>query len=719
MLKSLREDARHYLEDEVTEAVITVPAYFNDNQRQATKQAGELAGLRVRRIVNEPTAAALTYGFHDRDAEKKILVIDLGGGTFDVTLMDVFEGTLEIVSTAGENFLGGEDFTDRLMAGLLQQAGHAAGICRTAEPHRVARLRQQCEVAKQQLTTIDSVKVKMPDAAGQIADDALTVNISRAGVHKSRSARWSSDSSGPVAKALRDGRAVPEDIEDVILVGGATRMPVVHDFVRSFFSKEPLCKFNPDEVVALGAAVQAALIADDQAVDDLVMTDVCPFTLGIDTVKEFGPEYKTGYFTPIIHRNTTIPVSKEQIFSTIAANQREVKVVVYQGEHRRVEQNLKIGELTVTGIPPGPAGKTILHSLHVRPQRHSGSRSLPARVAERNFAPCSRTTRAGCQKQELDEAVRKLQSLKYYPREDMEMQRLLRYCERLVGEVSPFHRPQLEAAIDSFEAAMGSGDQGVGRIRAKWPAANLVDARLRIPRWRMSDAQTQPRQPAIDYMVRLLQMNPIQEGDEIVEARSKALGLGEEAEAANTPGRQRAKVERRKLLAQLDAIRAEFWTMPIDALQAKLATLNAGLRRLGGGRRAAAGRGSASQPVSEAARRSAVSTATSFRALKEVLIRSPRDTAVLTRTSPIDVPQSARRKSGRQMVELLKNEMPAIYELEADWFETLRRQKPAIFTSNVKRVRPATIGSGAGAGRYWWGISIVAITLILRLCIAN
>jgi molecular chaperone HscC len=457
VLKSLRDDARHFLGTDITEAVITVPAYFNDNQRQATKQAGELAGLHVRRIVNEPTAAALTYGFHDRNAEKKILVIDLGGGTFDVTLMEVFEGTLEIISTAGENFLGGEDFTDRLIAGLLQRQGMQLEMAELQEPHRVARLRQQCEVAKQQLTKIDSVQVRMPDAQGHYAEDAMTFDISREDYTKLVQPLVER-LKAPVAKALRDGRSMPDDIDDVILVGGATRMPVVHDFVRAFFSKEPLCKFNPDEVVALGAAVQAALIADDQAVDDLVMTDVCPFTLGVDTSKAFGPEYKSGYFTPIIHRNTTIPVSKEQVFSTISPNQREVIVAVYQGEHRRVEQNLKIGELTVTGIPPGPAGKQVCIRFTYD---LNGILEVEAYLPEsgNKFRAVLTHNVHGLSEKDLEDAVRKLQSLKYYPREDMEMQRLLRYCERLVGEVSPYQRPQLESAIDSFESALGSGDK--------------------------------------------------------------------------------------------------------------------------------------------------------------------------------------------------------------------------------------------------------------------
>ena len=384
-------------------------------------------------------------------------MIDLGGGTFDVTLMDVFEGTLEIVSTAGESFLGGEDFTERLMAGLLQKQGMQLEFAELREPHRVSRLRQQCEAAKQQLSGADSVQVKMPDADGRIADDAITVNISKSAYTKLVQPLVDR-LKAPVAKALRDGRASSEELAEVILVGGATRMPVVHDFVREYLHKEPLCRFNPDEVVALGAAVQAALIADDQAVDDLVMTDVCPYTLGVDTSKDFGPEIKSGYFTPIIHRNTTIPVSREQMFSTVAANQREVKVVVYQGEHRRVEKNLKIGELTVTGIPPGPAGKQVFIRFTYD---LNGILEVEAYVPEspKKFRAVLTHNASSLSKTELEEAVRKLQALKYYPREDMEMQRLLRYCERLVGEVSPYQRPQLEAAIDSFEAAMGSGDK--------------------------------------------------------------------------------------------------------------------------------------------------------------------------------------------------------------------------------------------------------------------
>ena len=456
VLRSLREDAAHFLNAEITDAVITVPAYFNDNQRQATKHAGKLAGLNVRRIINEPTAAALTYGFHDRAEEKHCLVIDLGGGTFDVTLMEVFDGTLEIIATAGENFLGGEDFTDRIVAHVLQSQGLQLETAELREPLRVSRLRRLCEVAKIELTSAETTTIKLPDADGSLPDDGPTVTI-----HRSDFSRLITPLlqrlKQPVMKALRDGQRSNAEIGDVILVGGATRMPAVQQFVLETFQTTPLCKFNPDEVVALGAAVQAALIANDRAVDDLVMTDVCPFTLGVDTAKTFGDEIKSGYFTPIIHRNTTIPVSKEHLFSTTHPNQRQVEIHVYQGEHRRVENNIKIGELYVPGIPPGPAGQAIFIRftydlngiLEVEAYLPNSSNKFRA-VLTQNAARLSPN--------ELREAVQKLQSLKYYPREDLANQRLLRFCERLVGEVSPFQRPQLEEAIDSFEQAFGTGD---------------------------------------------------------------------------------------------------------------------------------------------------------------------------------------------------------------------------------------------------------------------
>jgi len=456
VLRSLREDAAKHLGSDVTDAVITVPAYFNDNQRQATKHAGMLAGLKVRRIVNEPTAAALTYGFHDRSGEKRYLVIDLGGGTFDVTLMEVFEGTLEIIATAGENFLGGEDFTDRMVAHLLQSQGLQLETAELREPVRVSRLRRLCEVAKLELTAADSATIRLPDEQGQLQPEGPTATIQREDFGRLVEPLMTRLKQ-PVMKALRDGQLTPVDVDEVILVGGATRMRAVHDFVRQTLHKEPLCRFNPDEVVALGAAVQAALITNDRAVDDLVMTDVCPFTLGVDTAKQFGDQIKSGYFTPIIHRNTTIPVSKEHCFSTTHPNQRFVEIHVYQGEHRRVENNIRIGELLVPGIPPGPAGQAVFIRFTYD---LNGILEVEAYLpnSTKKFRSVLTHNAARLSPEELQNAIQKLQSLKYYPREDMANQRLLQFCERVVGEVSPFQRPQLEEAIDSFEHAFNSGD---------------------------------------------------------------------------------------------------------------------------------------------------------------------------------------------------------------------------------------------------------------------
>lgn len=457
VLQSLKDDAEKHLGSEVREAVITVPAYFNDLQRRATKQAGEIAGLNVRRIVNEPTAAALTYGFHDRQTDKKLIVIDLGGGTFDVTLMEIFEGTLEIISTAGESFLGGEDFTDRMVATVLQKLGQQLEVAEVKSPLLVSRLRQECENVKRKLTDSDESKVRIPENDGSIRDDAETVSMSResfATICTPLIERLKK----PVFKAIRDADLAPKEIEDVILVGGATRMPIVQNFVRELFNCEPLCTINPDEVVALGSAVQAALIQDNAAVDDMVMTDVCPYTLGVETCKEFGGRIQEGYFVPIISRNTTIPVSKEEVLFTMVANQPEVLLSVYQGESRRVKDNLKLGELRVTGIPPGPKGQPI----HIRfTYDMNGILEVEAYVPDggKKFRTVLTNHAQVLTNAELNAAVKKMQKLKFYPRDDIHNQRLVLFCERVVGEVSPMQRDDLENALDMFEHAMASGER--------------------------------------------------------------------------------------------------------------------------------------------------------------------------------------------------------------------------------------------------------------------
>jgi len=457
VLQSLKEDAEAYLGEPVQDAIITVPAYFNDHQRNATKLAGELAGLNVRRIINEPTAAALTYGFHDRAADKKLIVIDLGGGTFDVTAMEVFEGTLEIISTAGESMLGGEDFTDRILAWALTSQKLQLEIAEMKMPLLVARLKQECEAAKHAISSETEVKIRVPDEQGEINDDSPVLTFTQEDFQK-LTEPLIKRLSRPIARAVRDSRMAPEEFTDVILVGGATRMEVVRSFISSFFGTEPLCSYNPDEVVALGAAVQAALIQDDQAVDDMVMTDICPFTLGTEVMKEFGQRRVDGYYLPVIHRNTTIPVSREEIVCTVEPNQRYVSVGVYQGESRKVKDNLFLGKLEVKGIPPGPAGKQV----HLRfTYDLNGILEVEAYVPETGKKSTLILTQHAklSSNQDIKLAVRKLQALKFYPRDDVRNQHLVSFAERVIGEISPFQRNGLESVIDQFEQSMASGDR--------------------------------------------------------------------------------------------------------------------------------------------------------------------------------------------------------------------------------------------------------------------
>ena len=388
--------------------------------------------------------------------KKHLIVIDLGGGTFDVTLMEVFDGALEIVSTSGESMLGGEDFTDRILASVLQREGIPLEQAEIKQPLRTARLRQECELAKRHLLSEEKTTIRIPSAQGNF-DDPQSLTLTREAFGKICKPLMERIRK-PIDKAIRDAEIKPEAIQDVILVGGATRMPLLQQFVAHYLDCEPLTQFNPDEVVALGASIQAALINDDEAVEDIVMTDVCPFTLGVEVAKEFNGRIMDGYFTPVIHRNTTIPVSREEVFSTIAMNQSSVTLKVYQGEGRRVKDNLLLGELEVTDIPPGPAGQEILVRFTFD---SNGLLEIEVILPKtgKTFSTVLKNNSATMSDTEFRKAVQQLQRLKFYPRDDLANQRLLRFSERMVGEVSPFQRQQLESMIDFFEYAMNSGEK--------------------------------------------------------------------------------------------------------------------------------------------------------------------------------------------------------------------------------------------------------------------
>jgi len=457
VLRALKEDAEADLGGPVDEAVVTVPAYFNEHQRRATKSAGEMAGLRVRRVVNEPTAAALSYGYHQSQISSTLLVFDLGGGTFDVTVMEIFEGTLEILSTAGESHLGGEDFTDKVLAWALEEEGLLLEQAELREPTRVARLRSEAERAKCAFGAADEATLRMPDAAGDVGPGARVLTIPAA-LFEERCAALLERLRRPTERALRDARKSFAGIDDVLLVGGATRMPVVRRLVGELYGRPPRSDFDPDRVVALGAAVQAALIEDDAAVEDLVLTDVCPFTLGVEITKEFGKRHAEGYFLPVIHRNTTIPVSKEELVATLVANQDEVLVRIFQGEARRVEDNLELGELRVTGIPAGPAGQPVgvrfTYDLNGLLEVEA---YLPQTGAK--FRTVLQHQVSGLSQEEIDAAVARMSAIKFYPRDDLENQRLLRYAEAVLRELDRFARGDLEEALDVFERGLDGGDR--------------------------------------------------------------------------------------------------------------------------------------------------------------------------------------------------------------------------------------------------------------------
>jgi molecular chaperone HscC len=457
VLRSLREDAEVFFGGPVTRAVITVPAYFNDNQRKATLSAGRIAGFQVERIFNEPTAAALAYGFQESKEEKVLLVFDLGGGTFDVSVVELFDGILEVRSSCGESFLGGEDFTRALAARVLQRQGRFFERTELEAPHLVSRLVRLCELAKCRLSQEPTAAIRIPDHHGDLSETAPAESVTREQFQE-----WTEHILGrvelPIRRVLGDAKLRAADIHEVILVGGATRMPAVVERVRRLFNKDPRQRLNPDEVVALGAAVQAGLIGREACVKDLVITDVAPFTLGVEICKSIGMKVRDGYFLPLIHRNTTIPVSRVERVGTVNPNQTEVVVKIYQGESRRVEDNLCLGEFALQGIAPGPPGQEIdirfTYDLN-------GVLEVEALIVATGKKVSHIVTRhaRGMSPQQVAEAVRAMGDLKRHPREESSNRFLLRRAERVFQELPISARDRLGQLLDGFEGALELQDR--------------------------------------------------------------------------------------------------------------------------------------------------------------------------------------------------------------------------------------------------------------------
>jgi len=347
VLTKMKETAEAYLGQAVTEAVITVPAYFNDDQRQATKDAGRIAGLEVKRIINEPTAAALAYGMENKK-EQKVAVYDLGGGTFDISILDISQGVVEVLSTNGDTHLGGDDFDKRVIDWILEKFKAQEGIDLSKDPMALQRLREAAEKAKIELSGTQTANINLPfitaDATGP---KHLNLDLSLAEFNR-LTADLVERSLGPCKKALADAKLGASEIQEVLLVGGSTRIPAVQEAVERFFGKKPNRSLNPDEVVAIGASIQGAILSGDDKVSDVLLLDVTPLSLGIETLG--------AVMTTLIPRNTTIPTKKSQVFSTAADNQTAVTIHVMQGERPMAQDNKSLGRFDLVGIPSAPRG---------------------------------------------------------------------------------------------------------------------------------------------------------------------------------------------------------------------------------------------------------------------------------------------------------------------------------------------------------------------------
>ena len=449
VIRALKEDAENYLGEEITEAVISVPAYFDDKRRKATKRAGELAGLKVERMISEPTAAAVAYGLYDKTKDTRFLVFDLGGGTFDVSVLELYHNILEVRAVAGDNYLGGEDFT-AVMAKLFLQKTKLQ-MHNLSEKEQV-RLQRQAEKAKRAVNDTD--KVKMSLLLGEETKEAEITYKE----YEEACNELLMKIREPVKRSLADAGLKLTDIDEVILIGGATRLNIVRDFLIRLFRKFPDTKLNPDETVALGAAIQAAMKERREEVKEVILTDVCSFTLGTEVVVEYEEgKFEDGRFCPIIERNTVIPASHTERLYTVRDNQDKIRVRVLQGESRFARNNLYLGELEVD-IPKAPKGResvdvtytydiNSLLEVEVKVVSTGVSRKLIIKGADNQMS-----------EEEIKKRMEELAYLKIQPRDYEENRLALLRAERVYEESLGARRKNLDHYLTAFEAALNKGD---------------------------------------------------------------------------------------------------------------------------------------------------------------------------------------------------------------------------------------------------------------------
>jgi molecular chaperone DnaK len=475
ILQKMKQTAEDYCGEKITDAVITVPAYFNDAQRQATKDAGRIAGLDVKRIVNEPTAAALAYGL-DKKKDEKIAVFDLGGGTFDISILEIGDGVVEVKATNGDTFLGGEDFDQRVIDYLADEFKKDQGIDLRTDRMALQRLKEAAEKAKCELSTATETDVNLPFiTADQSGPKHLNMKLSRAKL-EALCADLLARLEGPCTTALKDAKLSTKDIDEVVLVGGMTRMPAVQERVKKLFGKDPHKGVNPDEVVAVGAAVQAAVLSGD--VKDVLLLDVTPLSLGIETLG--------GVFTKLIEKNTTIPTRKGQVFSTAADNQSAVTIRVFQGEREMAGDNKLLGQFDLVGIPPAPRGVPqieVTFDIDANGIVHVGAKDLGTGKEQ----SIKITASGGLNKDEIDRMVRDAES---HAEEDKRKRELIDarnqldglcyQTEKTLGEhkdaLDADARGQVESVLADARKALESGD--IAAVRSATDALSRASHKL-------------------------------------------------------------------------------------------------------------------------------------------------------------------------------------------------------------------------------------------------
>lgn len=451
VLRTLKEDAEVYLGETVEEAVISVPAYFDDKRRKASKRAGELAGLKVERIISEPTAAAIAYGLYEKQKNTKFLVFDLGGGTFDVSILELFENILEVRAVAGDNYLGGEDFTELLVQHYMEQMDLKLTELTQKTLGQIYSQAEACKLSYSGTATgVMSCRIggeekslKIPLRSYEKMCEPLLAKIRK-----------------PVQRSLSDAHVKLADIDEIVLVGGATRLPVVRDFIIRMFKKFPDTAMNPDEAVALGAAIQGAMKERQEAVREVILTDVCAFTLGTETaVRLKDGKTDEGHFCPIIERNTVIPASRTERFYTLYDDQERVRICVLQGESRYAKNNLLLGELDIE-IPKNKAGEESVDVTYT----YDINSILEVEVCVTSSGLRQRRIIKGRENdmtdREIEERMRELSYLKIHPREQEENKLLLLKGERLYEETVGDNRRRMEYEIQKFEMVLNTRDRG-------------------------------------------------------------------------------------------------------------------------------------------------------------------------------------------------------------------------------------------------------------------